>query len=668
MCGIAGIVSLEKGTPVKESVLTKMRDTMIHRGPDGAGNWISSDKRVGLAHRRLSIIDLNAVASQPMCNEDGKVWITYNGEVYNHASLRKELLKKGHTFKTDHSDTEVLVHGYEEWGIEGLLRRIEGDYGFGIWDETKQKLFLVRDRIGVKPLYFSLQNGVFLFASEIKAIVAHPKVSRDVDPVAMYHYLSFLTTPAPFTMFKGIFKLPAGHYLEIDPEGNFKTHQYWDVTEKPHDAAILKMPEEKQEEYYISQIQTLLRESVDKRMMSDVPFGVFLSGGVDSSVNVALMAELMDRPVDTFTVGFKDYHHLNELEYADQVAKEFKTNHHQILIDEKDMKGYLGDLVHHQDEPIADWVCIPLYFVSKLAKDSGTTVIQVGEGSDEQFCGYASYMGYLDLYKKYWTPYRKLPQILQNIGSGVIGLAANMNYSWDIYADIVNRASRDRDHFWSGATVFWDRMKDKLVASGSGLQTTIDSTIMGSGILPQSYLQTDTFNIIKSFGDSLKKKRPSHDILTRMIYNEFKLRLPELLLMRVDKVTMSKSLEARVPFLDHNLVEFSMNIPMSHKVKGNQAKYLLKKAVEGLIPHNIIYRKKMGFGAPMSQWLRGEFGEQVSSSILGSGLLKRGYFNMDYIRKLTTDHLEGRKDNSLYIWTLFNLTSWYDYWIDQKSI
>ncbi len=668
MCGIAGIVSLEKGTPVKESVLTKMRDTMIHRGPDGAGNWISSDKRVGLAHRRLSIIDLNAVASQPMCNEDGKVWITYNGEVYNHASLRKELLKKGHTFKTDHSDTEVLVHGYEEWGIEGLLKRIEGDYGFGIWDETKQKLFLVRDRIGVKPLYFSLQNGVFLFASEIKAIVAHPKVSRDVDPVAMYHYLSFLTTPAPFTMFKGIFKLPAGHYLEIDPEGNFKTHQYWDVTEKPHDAAILKMPEEKQEEYYISQIQTLLRESVDKRMMSDVPFGVFLSGGVDSSVNVALMAELMDRPVDTFTVGFKDYHHLNELEYADQVAKEFKTNHHQILIDEKDMKGYLGDLVHHQDEPIADWVCIPLYFVSKLAKDSGTTVIQVGEGSDEQFCGYASYMGYLDLYKKYWTPYRKLPQVLQNVGSGLFNVAANMNYSWDVYADIVNRASRDREHFWSGATVFWDRMKDKLVASGSGLQTTIDSTIMGSGILPQSYLQTDTFNIIKSFGDSLKKKRPSHDILTRMIYNEFKLRLPELLLMRVDKVTMSKSLEARVPFLDHNLVEFSMNIPMSHKVKGNQAKYLLKKAVEGLIPHNIIYRKKMGFGAPMSQWLRGEFGEQVSSSILGSGLLKRGYFNMDYIRKLTTDHLEGRKDNSLYIWTLFNLTSWYDYWIDQKSI
>ena len=520
--------------------------------------------------------------------------------------------------------------------------------------------------MALSQFIFLCKKGVFLFASEIKAIIAHPSVTKDIDPVAMYHYLSFLTTPAPFTMFKGVFKLPAGYYLEIDPEGKFKTTQYWDVTEKSKDLIIPKASAQEQEDYYVSEIQSLLKDSVKKRMMSDVPFGVFLSGGIDSSTNVALMAELMDRPVDTFTVGFKDYHHLNELEYADQVAKEYKTNHHQILIDEQDMKGYLGDLVHHQDEPIADWVCIPLYFVSKLAKDNGTTVIQVGEGSDEQFCGYASYMGYLDLYKKYWAPYQKLPQALQKLGSGLFGLAATFNPKLDIYADIVNRASRNREHFWSGATVFWDRMKDKLVASE--LQTTVASSVMESGILPHSYLETDTFNIIKSFGDALTAKVPSHDILMRMVYNEFKLRLPELLLMRVDKVTMSESLEARVPFLDHNLVEFSMNIPMSYKVKGNQAKYLLKKAVEGIIPDNIIYRKKMGFGAPMNEWLKGEFGHHVSSSILGSNLLKRGYFNVDYIKQLSKDHSEGRKDNSLYIWTLFNLTSWYDYWIDQKSI
>ncbi|MDQ2993887.1 MAG: asparagine synthase (glutamine-hydrolyzing) [Pseudomonadota bacterium] len=666
MCGIAGIVAFNESNSVDETILTKMRDTMIHRGPDGAANWISADRKVGLAHRRLSIIDLSTAAAQPMCNEDGTVWITLNGEIYNHVVLRKDLQEKGHTFKTDHSDTEVLVHGFEEWGIEGLLQRIEGDYGFGIWDEKTQKLYLVRDRIGVKPVYFSLQEGVFLFASEIKAILAHPIVERDVDPIAMYHYLSFLTTPAPFTMFKGVFKLPAGHYLEIDHKGAFKTKQYWDVTEKLGQKIPDNISEAEQENYYVEGIQSRLKDSVKKRMMSDVPFGVFLSGGIDSSTNVALMSELMDRPVDTFTVGFKDHHHLNELEYASQVSKEFNTNHHEVLIDEHDMKGYLGNLVHHQDEPIADWVCIPLYFVSKLAKDSGTTVIQVGEGADEQFCGYKSYMGYLDLYHKYWSPYRKLPQVLQNLGASLFGLAANLNPSLDVYADIVNRASRNRDHFWSGATVFWDRMKDKLISAQ--LTTTVASSIMESGILPESYLKMDTFNIINSFGDALKATHPTHDILTRMIYNEFKLRLPELLLMRVDKITMSESLEARVPFLDHHLVEFSMNIPMSHKVKGKQAKNLLKKAVEGLIPHNIIYRKKMGFGAPMSQWLKGEFGSHVASAISQSKLLNRGFFNVDYIQQLSKDHMAGRRDNSLYIWTLFNLTSWYDYWIEQKSV
>ena len=642
-----------------------MRDTMIHRGPDGASNWIAPDGKIGLGHRRLSIIDLSTVATQPMCNEDESVWVTFNGEIYNHLSLRKDLLAKGHVFKTDHSDTEILVHGYEEWGIDGLLKRIEGDYGIGLWDEKIKKLFLVRDRIGVKPVYFSLQNGLFLFASEIKAILAHPIVSRDIDPIAMNHYLSFLTTPAPFTMFKGIFKLPAGYYLEMDQTGNFKTTQYWDVTEKHGQFTLPNTSEEEKEKYYISGVQDRLKDAVKKRMMSDVPFGVFLSGGIDSSANVALMSQFMDRPVDTFTVGFKDFSHLNELEHADQIATEFKTNHHQILIDEQDMKGYLGDLIHHQDEPIADWVCIPLYFVSKLAKESGTTVIQVGEGSDEQFCGYASYMGYLDLYKKYFSPYQKLPQFLQNLGSSLFGLAATINPSFDVYADIVERASKNRDHFWSGATVFWDRMKRKLIASE--MQTTVSEKIMNSGVLPKSYLGMDTFEVIQSFGDALKAKVPSHDILTRMIYNEFKLRLPELLLMRVDKMTMSNSLEARVPFLDHHLVEYSMNIPMSLKVKGKEPKYILKKAVEGLIPHNIIYRKKMGFGAPMSQWLRGEFGKHVSHSIMNSNLLKRGYFNLEYIKKLSLDHQEGRRDNSIYIWTLFNLTQWYDYWIDSKK-
>ena len=642
---------------------------MVHRGPDGAGIWLSPDRMVGLGHRRLSIIDLATSASQPMPNEDGAVWITFNGEIYNHIILRNELKLAGHLFQTDHSDTEVLVHGYEEWGLDGLLKRIEGDYAFAIWDRNKQLLSLARDRVGVKPLYFHASGNQFLFGSEIKAILANPDVPRDVEPVAMYHYLSFLTTPAPLTMFRGIYKLPAGHAMTIDRHGVIKAWRYWDaVPGQGIDPNELKgLSDGAIEDFYVSGIRSRLEKAVEKRMMSDVPFGVFLSGGVDSSTNVALMSRLMSRPVDSFTVGFKDHPGLNELEYADQVAREFKTNHHQILIDEKDMFGYLDQLIHHQDEPIADWVCIPLYFVSKLARDNGVTVIQVGEGSDEQFCGYASYMGYLDLYHKYWKPFRKyLPQPLQSMVAGTAKASAKVKPGLAMYADIIDRAARNREHFWTGATVFWDTLKKDLVNITADWSTEIPDSVLKSGLIPPGYLETDTFNIIKSFLSPFDAEHPDQDALTRMIYNEFKLRLPELLLMRVDKITMSESLEARVPFLDHELVEFSMDIPERWKTKNGVAKYLLKKAVEGLIPDNIIYRKKMGFGAPMADWLRGDFGRHAESAVLGSALLKRGHFNVAHIRSLFQEHRNGRRDTSLYLWTLFNLTSWYDYWIESK--
>ena len=667
MCGIAGLFYFKSTKTVDEAILSKMRDTMLHRGPDGGGNWVAADGRIGLAHRRLSIIDLSQAAIQPMANEDDTVWVTFNGEIYNHAILRAELLAAGHRFRTDHSDTEVLVHGYEQWGIDGLLARLEGDYGIGLWDSKTGELYLARDRIGVKPLYFSLQKDLLLFASEIKAILAHPSVERDVDPMAMYHYLSFLTTPAPMTMFKGIFKIPAGVYLKVSANGGFKSVRYWDAVPgqgiDPKELASLDRAG--REQFYINGIRNRLTQAVEKRMMSDVPFGVFLSGGVDSSTNVALMSQFMDRPVDTFTVGFKDHQHLNELEPANLVAKRFNTRHHEVLIDEKDMIGYLDDLIHHQDEPIADWVCIPLYFVSKLAKDNGVTVVQVGEGADEQFCGYASYMGYLDLYKKYWHPFQKyLPQFAQRGVAAMALGAAKVQPRYEIYADIIDRAAKDREHFWTGATVFWDTLKNQLIRPGSIIPSKMPPELIDSGLLPESYLQADSFNIIKSFRDRFDAQHPGQDVLTRMIYNEFKLRLPELLLMRVDKIGMSTSLEARVPFLDHKLVEFSMDIPMEYKIKNGEPKYLLKKAVEGLIPHKIIYRKKMGFGAPMSEWLKGDFGEYVSHAILKSGLMKRGFFNIDYIERLIKAHRNGQRDCSLYIWTLFNLTAWYDYWVD----
>ena len=667
MCGIAGIVNFGSRAQVDESVLIRMRDTMVHRGPDGAGLWISPNQAVGLAHRRLSIIDLSAAAAQPMCNEDGGIWVTYNGEMYNHLALRGQLVKAGHRFKTDHSDTEVVVHGYEQWGIDGLAARIEGDYAIALWDEPTQQLWLVRDRIGVKPLYFSLLGDSLLFASEIKALLEHPGVGREVDPAAMYHYLTFLTTPAPLTMFRGIYKLPAGFYLGVSRGGKLTAKRYWDAVpgQSPARREIAGMDFEARERYYIDGIKTRLRSAVAKRMMSDVPFGVFLSGGIDSSTNVALMSELMTRPVDTFTVGFKDHTHLNELEHADAVSKRFKTNHHQILIDERDMRGYLKQLVYSQDEPIADWVCIPLYFVSKLARDSGTTVVQVGEGSDEQFCGYSSYMMYLELYRRYWSPYRKFtPAWLRRVAAAAALRFAGTRSGRALYADILDRAARDREHFWSGAVVFWDALKRHLIDDRMFAGAAPDPRLVECGLLPASYYQPDAFNIVRSFVGPFDAQHPGNDVLTRMIYNEFKLRLPELLLMRVDKIGMSTSIEARVPFLDHHLVEFTMDIPMEHKVRNGEAKYLLKKAVAGLIPDQIINRKKMGFGAPMSQWLRGDFGREAEGFILSSKLLQRPGFNRDFIAALCGNHRSGREDNALFIWTLYNLAAWHEYWFE----
>ena len=669
MCGIAGIYNYKSSQIANRDTLVAMSDTMFHRGPNGGEIWINEFNPVGFAHRRLSIVDLSTIASQPMCNEDGAVWITFNGEIYNHSGLRAQLLNDGHRFKTDHSDTEVLIHGYEQWGIDGLLDRIEGDFAFAIWDNHSQQLFLCRDRIGVKPLYFAFTDDGIVFASEIKALLQHPLVKPELDYLAMYHYLSFLTTPAPLTMFKGVFKLPAGSYLNINQNGSINSLRYWEAgTGKSGSLDYLDgMSELDQEEYYIQGIRERLIKGVEKRMMSDVPIGVFLSGGIDSSVNVALMSKFTEKPLETFTVGFKDYTHLNELEYASAIAKQFNTNHHEILIDEKDMMEYIDDLVYQQDEPLADWVCIPLYFVSKLAKDKGVTVIQVGEGSDEQFAGYSSYMNYLKADRRFWKPFRKyLPSIIRRIISKIATLTSLIKPSFRFLADMIYRSAYDKELFWTGAPVFWSTMKKKLLNVEKFKGHFFNKEIIESGLLPPDYDMADSYNVIKSFINPFDKRYGEKDTLTRMTYNEFQLRLPELLLMRVDKITMSVSLEARVPFLDHHLVDFTMDIPQSYKIKNDIPKYLFKKAVEGIIPNEIIYRKKMGFNAPMDQWLRGDFGKKVHKIVVESPLISSEYFNLNYINKLFESHFNKSVDNSLYIWTLFNLVAWHKYWILKK--
>ncbi|MCH7550333.1 MAG: asparagine synthase (glutamine-hydrolyzing) [Proteobacteria bacterium] len=664
MCGIAGILDIGGTRPVDGTVLKAMGDSMAHRGPDGEGQWIAPDRRIGLAHRRLAIVDLSDEAAQPMCDAAETVWVTFNGEIYNHMALRALLEKAGHRFRTDHSDTEVLVHGYKEWGIGGLVDRLDGMFAFGLWDDGEKRLFLVRDRIGIKPVYFTRTAGTFRFASEIKAILADPSVPRDVEPAALNHYLSFMVAPAPLTMFKDIFKLPAGYLMEVDQSGRMEARRYWDaVPGKGIDPGDLKgLSDAAVEDFYTTGIRDRLQAGIEKRMMSDVPFGVFLSGGIDSSANVALMSRLMDQPVETFTVGFKDYTHLNELDYASRVAKDFKTNHHEVLIDEGDMLGYLGDLIHHQDEPLADWVCIPLYFVSKLAKDSGVTVVQVGEGSDEQFSGYNSYRLYLKLHRWFWGAFNALPRPARK---GAASLASRLTCSHtprlDRVADILGRGAKGQELFWGAAHAYWNIHKDRVL--DAPIEAGPWPVLEEAGLNTAGLGAADSGEVISALMQSFDSAHPGRDELTRMIHNEFKVRLAELLLMRVDKITMSTSVEGRVPFLDHGLVDFTMDIPQAWKVRGGVSKYLLKKSLSGILPEDVLHRPKMGFGAPMAEWLRGDFGKQAESAVLGSSLMLDGYFDQSHIKRQFGQHRKGRRDNALHLWILFNLTAWHDHWI-----
>jgi asparagine synthase (glutamine-hydrolysing) len=640
-----------------------MRDAMFHRGPDGAGLWVSPDRRIGFAHRRLSIVDLSAAADQPLANEDRSIWVTFNGEIYNHLELRKQLLNAGHRFATDHSDTEVLVHGYEEWGIDGLLSRIEGDYAFGLWDSNREVLYLARDRIGVKPLYYATSGGAFHFASEIKAILERSDIARRVNYRAMRHYFAFLTTPAPWTMFDGVYKLPAGHYLRATKEGGLHVTRYWDALPGQsglNASGAFSRPSERE---FVGEVRSRLAQAVEKRVMSDVPIGVMLSGGIDSTTNVALMSQVMSQPVNTFTVGFSDYPSLNETKEAREISKHFGTNHHEVLINRTDMEGYISRLIHSQDEPLADWVCIPLHFVSELARRSGVRVVQVGEGSDEQFVGYSHYREYFRLQKYFWSWYTRAPQSFRRSVAGLADLAAKAYSGLDRHAEFLDRGARQGELFWSGSVVYWDRIKRRLFGAGADevmRESQQEPSIAEVGLPPY-----ETADFVASVYRQFDAHGRSADALARMIYAEFKLRLPELLLMRVDKISMSSSIEARVPFLDHRLVELTMDIPDSLRLGRLGLKSILKQAIDDIVPAEVLVRKKRGFDAPMSQWLREEFGHQVESRLLKCRLLADGVFEEGFVRSLFSDHRRG-VDRAIHIWLLFNFVEWYEYWIEGR--
>jgi asparagine synthase (glutamine-hydrolysing) len=500
---------------------------------------------------------------------------------------------------------------------------------------------LVRDRAGVKPLYFYHQNGRFIFASEIKAILEHPEVTPELNEEALYHYLTFVTTPAPQTLFKNIQKLPAGHLLTIDRRGEVQIKQYWDalpasapandLTESEHEANILR----------------LLRESIGKRMMSDVPFGVFLSGGVDSSANVALMSELMSQPVRTFTVGFHDCEELNELESAREISKRFGTDHHEVMIGRAEMQKFLPELVFHQDEPIADPVCIPLYYVSKLARDTGTIVVQVGEGSDELFAGYDWFRTYLEIEDRFWRHAERTPLAARRAAAAIAQPLVQKVLKKRMASELVRRLGRNESLFWGGAIVFDETMKARVLTPEARA----------------GYNGTSTYDVVRHYQETIARARPAADAAARMTYLELKLRLPELLLMRVDKITMATSVEARVPFLDHHLIEYAMNLPRELKIKGQSGKHILKRSLESVLPHDVLYKPKRGFGAPVREWFRGAEGAALIQQLINSSIRQRKLFDYGFIQRMADEHQRGVKDWSANLWCLLNLSVWYDRWI-----
>ena len=631
MCGIVGIFNHSRNERVSESKLRMMRDSMTHRGPDDSGIYINPDQSLGLGHRRLSIIDLSELGRQPMTEASGRIHITYNGEIYNFRELRSELEKEGVVFRS-RSDTEVLLYLYKKLG-EGMLDLLRGMFAFAIWDEDRRRLFLARDRIGVKPLYYFNQSGTFAFASEIKALLASGEVPRDVNTEAFYHYLSFLTTPAPQTLFDGIYKLPAGHWLSVDGSGQVHTKQWW--------TPLSREAVKDDEATVIERVRGLLDDSVRYRMVSDVPFGVFLSGGIDSSTNVALMARMMDRPVESFSIAFRGENKYNELQYAKLVAEEFHTNHHETEIGMAELMDFLPQLIHHQDEPIADPVCIPVYFVAKLAKESGVAVCQVGEGSDELFCGYP-YWSYLLSLERLRQIYAVVPRPLRKLAAR---FARQLEAPSSGKLEYLRRASSDEPVFWGGAEAFFETHKQQLLSSDylGRVAGTTSASIIGQ--------------YFREFVAGTDNPEP----LNWMTFVDLKLRLPELLLMRVDKMTMATAVEARVPFLDHKLVEYVMSLPQSIKAPDSQTKHILKRAVSGLIPDEIINRPKQGFAVPITEWFQQELGDAIRAKLTAFNQ-KHGYFNKGELQRLLntrSPHLP---------WYLFNFALWHETWIEQKDL
>ncbi|MFN2470684.1 MAG: asparagine synthase (glutamine-hydrolyzing) [Gaiellaceae bacterium] len=635
MCGIAGALSFDNGGfRITEPYVTRMREAMPHRGPDGARTWVDGDGRVGLGFRRLAIIDLADAAMQPMPNEDETVWLVFNGEIYNHAAIRRELESIGsHRWRTDHSDSEVIVHAFEEWGID-CLHRFRGMFALALWDARRRVLWLARDRIGIKPLYFTVRADRIAFASEIKALLEDPNIERAVDEESLYHYLSFLTTPAPRTLFRNIDKLPGGTWLRVDVDGRIEQRRYWDVwdyTNPLHGADDDEIAE---------RLLAELRTSVELRKVSDVPVGIFLSGGIDSSTNAALFSEGEGRPVRTFSIGYdEDYgSYQNEFEYARIMAELIGADHHERRLSVEDLIGFLPEMIRLQDEPIADPVCVPVYFVSELARRNGVVVCQVGEGADELFWGYPSWKKLLTLQRWDDLPVPRAAKRATLATLRGAGKSHRREYEY------LRRGAEGLPVFWSGAEAFTEAEKQSL------LSPRLRSELAG----------LSSWDAIRPIRERFDESAWERSNLNWMSYADLNLRLPELLLMRVDKMSMGVSLEGRIPFLDHEFVTLAMSIPERVKTRNGNLKSILKQAVRGVIPDELIDRPKQGFGVPVHEWLFDRLGDYARAE-LNDFCVQTDFLDQGGVQRV----LGGR--NGQQAWHLLNFALWWKHYVASSA-
>jgi asparagine synthase (glutamine-hydrolysing) len=622
MCGICGIFLSERAQHVKEEVLQNMNRRIVHRGPDDNGFFI--EENVGLAMRRLSIVDVKS-GHQPISNENQDVWIVYNGEIYNHAELRAGLEARGHRYRT-RSDTETIVHLYEEYGHD-CVKQLRGMFAFGIWDRRKRQLFAARDRLGIKPFYYYWDGRTFLFGSEIKAILAHPDVSAKFNRGTLAEYLAFGYISGAETMFAGIRKLMPGHTLELGEQGGPRIERYWDLN--------TEVDEPRSHGYYVETYRGLLETAVSSHLMSDVPLGVFLSGGLDSSAVAALTTKIRKEPIETFCVGYGEEAY-SELPYARTIAEHLKSKHHEIQLSRDEFFRKLPALIWHEDEPIVWPSSVALYFVARLARER-VTVVLTGEGSDETLGGYTRYPWTL-LNSRMDSVYRRLtPAPLRRLLREAIN-----------HGPLSATTKRKLEHTF-------------LVRDGASWPSFyFDNFYSAFSALEQEELLTS--EAAQSAGDAYAGSMMywdhfSGDLLHRLLYTDIKTYLVELL-MKQDQVSMAASIESRVPFLDHVLVEFTATIPAKYSTKGMAGKCILKAAVSDLLPESIVHRKKMGFPTPWKYWLAGPQLEALERLLLEPRTRQRGLFRDEVVKRLFLEHRAGARDHGNRIWRLLNLELW----------